>query len=170
MTGTPAAAVFFSLLAVLLIFLGWAIFDRSLRDDLLRWRLYLLREEIHRLSLREVALVATPEYSQVLKWLSEAERNASKVTCTRMLLCACWLYLQSHAEAEKAKVPEELRMIRARMDTALFSHAFPGWGFLQRFFLREGLLEAVLASARSAAVDQPLPPENGQPQCSRDRT
>jgi len=160
MTGTPAAAVFFSLLAVLLILLGWVVYGRPLRSDQLRWRIYLMREELIRLSGHSAAVAATPEYRRLMGWLAAAEDYAPKITGTRVLLCAVWHHWRGHPARNREGIPPELERIGERITGAILRQALPClWFCIKNRAWREEVVEAVLASAQSAAVDQPFPPE-----------
>ena len=140
MTGTPAAATFFSLLAVLLIWLCWVHFGRSLRCDLLRWRLYLLRHEL------VVRCASNPPLQagcvRLLDWIARSDRCAADISMTRVLLCAAWLGLNPGSRSKEPTVPEELAGLQNRLFEFVLGRAFHD----RLWWRRADLLETVLAS------------------------
>ncbi len=128
MTGTPGAAVFYSLVTLVLLAVTWVTLGRDLRADWLRYRLRALRDQ---------ALAITGTVSLVGE-IELAIRHADGLTATRALLCS-----QLTEAGVPANEPEPIRALRAEFSGLVLAHALPIWkGWRQP----ESVVKAMLAS------------------------
>lgn len=88
MTGTLAAALFFSHVTLVLIWITWITLFRRLRSDFLRARLRPLQFELDYTPATNAAA-----HSRLSQMVHDSIVSAEHLTLTRLLLCCIWARL-----------------------------------------------------------------------------
>jgi hypothetical protein len=129
MTGTPGAAVFYSLVTLVLLAVTWVTLGRDLRADWLRHRLRALLDETGGVSAA----------AELRAEIELAIRHADALTTTRALLCSRFAESSPTTRSEL----ETVRRLRANFAALVLAHALPFWkGWRQP----EAVVSAMLAS------------------------
>jgi hypothetical protein len=151
MTGSQAAAMTFSLVALLLTFCLWFGRYRFLRSDLLEAELLTLRDDLFdsalrgELSLRDPALIAT------LAWLETLASQVHLLSVGRLILVRAYLSQSLRCDSSKS-AGLFLRPVVVNAVKLVQCHLF--WGcpvliLVPYMRLDEEVLASMLASGRS---------------------
>jgi hypothetical protein len=81
------AAIFFSHLTLVLIWIAWFVLFRGLRRDFLRSRLRRLQFELEDAAAGDPVMLRSAGYIRLAERLERAIMGARHLTLTRLLLC-----------------------------------------------------------------------------------
>lgn len=117
---SPAAALFYSHLTLILLWMAWVLLGRDLRADLLRSRLREFRNELVDFAASHADSRRHPEYRVLVQWTEQALRDGDQITLTRVLLSA-------PLAPRRSPQPHPLQEWERRLCRLLLRHAWPVW-------------------------------------------